>query len=147
VLLFVVGALGAFVIPAQDSRAEPSLLAERSRSFEPGSIADRGRQVYLAEGCMYCHTQQVRAVVADVGLGPVSTAGDYAFDPAGTAGYRRVGPDLAHAGSRELTGSARWVRDHLADPRSARPWSTMPSYRYLSDDDLTAVALYVAGLE
>jgi cbb3-type cytochrome oxidase subunit 1 len=147
VVLFVVGALGAFVVPAQDSDAEPSLLAERSRALAEGSPGDRGRLLYLSEGCMYCHTQQVRAVVTDVGLGPVSVAGDYAFDPAGIAGYQRLGPDLAHAGSRDLTESVRWVRDHLVDPRAIRPWSTMPSYRYLSEDDLTALAVYVAGLE
>jgi cbb3-type cytochrome oxidase subunit 1 len=146
-LLFVVGALGAFVLPAQDSKAEPSLLAERSRSFEEGSIADRGRELFVSEGCVYCHTQQVRAIVTDVGLGPVSVSGDYAFDPIGIAGYGRLGPDLAHAGSRELTGSAVWVRAHLVDPRAERPWSTMPSYRYLTDDELTALAVYVAGLE
>jgi cbb3-type cytochrome oxidase subunit 1 len=147
VALFVVGALGAFVLPAQDSNAEASLLAERSRSFDAGSIGDRGRSLYISEGCVYCHTQQVRAIVTDVGLGPVSVAGDYAFDPAGIAGRQRLGPDLAHAGSRDLTDSARWVRDHLVDPRAFRPWSTMPSYRYLTDDELTALAVYVAGLE
>lgn len=146
-ILFVVGALGAFVFPAQDSRAESTLLADRSRLHEEGSLADRGRQVYVSEGCMYCHTQQVRAIVTDVGLGPVSVAGDYAHDPVGTAGYARIGPDLAHAGSRDLTDSARWVRDHLLDPRAARPWSVMPSYAHLTDDELTALSVYVAGLE
>jgi cbb3-type cytochrome oxidase subunit 1 len=147
VALFVVGVLGAFVLPAQDSSTEASLLAERSRSFDEGSIGDRGRRLYISEGCVYCHTQQVRAIVTDVGLGPVSAAGDYAFDPAGTSGYLRLGPDLTHAGSRELTDSARWVREHLVDPRALRPWSTMPSYRYLTEDELTALAVYVAGLE
>jgi cbb3-type cytochrome oxidase subunit 1 len=147
VLLFIVGALGNYVFPAVDSSAEASLLAERSRSFDADSVADRGRSLYVTEGCTYCHTQQVRAVVPDVGLGTVSVLGDYVFDPVGIMGQRRLGPDLAHAGSREPTDSARWVRGHLEDPRATRPWSNMPSYRHLSDDQLTALAVYVSGLE
>jgi cytochrome c oxidase cbb3-type subunit I len=146
-LLFVVGALGSFVFPALDSRAEASPLAERSRPLDDGSLAAIGRALYVTEGCMYCHTQEVRAAVPDVGLGRVSTAGDYVFDPVGILGHSRLGPDLAHAGSRQPTDSARWVLDHLADPRAARPWSNMPSYRHLTSDELTALAVYVAGLE
>lgn len=147
VLLFLVAALGTFVFPAAEAGADPSLLAMRSRDHDEGSLAHQGRLLYVAEGCMYCHTMQVRPVVTDVGLGRVSVAGDYAFDPAGTLGVQRVGPDLAHAGSREPTANPRWVLDHLVDPRRERPWSIMPSYRHLTEGELTALAVYVAGLE
>jgi len=147
VLLFAVTALGSFVLPAIDADRPATLLADSSRSYEAGSLQDLGRDLYVSEGCWYCHTQQVRAVVTDVGLGPVSVAGDYAHDPTGTLGIRRIGPDLAHASGREQAGSASWVLNHLIDPRVLRPWSVMPSYSYLTQDELTALAAYVAGLE
>jgi cytochrome c oxidase subunit 2 len=80
-------------------------------------------------------------------MGTVSDLGDYAFDPAGISGFGRIGPDLAHAGSRSPTDSPLWIRDHLVDPRAARPWSSMPSFDHLTDDELTALSVYVSGLE
>jgi len=147
VALFLVAAVGGFAFPVIDSDRSPSLVADASRLYTEGSLQDRGRELYVAEGCWYCHTQQVRAVVTDIGLGPVSSAGDYAHDPAGTLGFRRIGPDLAHAAGREQAGSASFVLNHLLDPRATRPWSVMPAYSYLTTDELTALAAYVAGLE
>ncbi|HSM02227.1 MAG TPA: cbb3-type cytochrome c oxidase subunit I [Acidimicrobiia bacterium] len=147
ILLFGIAVLGAFILPAIDADRPATLLADTSRLYEEGSVQDRGRELYVSEGCWYCHTQQVRAIVTDVGLGQVSSAGDYAHDPPGTLGVQRVGPDLAHAGQREGTGSASFVLNHLIDPRVLRPWSVMPSYSYLTRDELTALAAYVAGLE
>jgi cbb3-type cytochrome oxidase subunit 1 len=147
VLLFAVGALGAYYLPAVDADSGPSILAERSRGYAEGSLADQGRSLYLTEGCVYCHTQEVRPIVTDARMGAVSDPGDYAFDPAGISGFSRIGPDLAHAGSRSPTDSALWIRGHLIDPRAERPWSSMPSYRHLTDDQLTALSVYVSGLE
>jgi cbb3-type cytochrome oxidase subunit 1 len=147
VAVFALAVLVVFIMPAYDADAEATLLADSSRSLADGSQAARGLEVYVSEGCWYCHTQQVRAVVTDLGLGPVSTAGDYVYDPAGTLGVARLGPDLAHAGSREPTSDPEWVAAHLADPRVERPWSTMPAYGHLTGDDLTALAAYIAGLE
>jgi cbb3-type cytochrome oxidase subunit 1 len=145
--LFAISALVVFALPAYEIGAEPTLLADTSRSFAENSPQELGRELYVVEGCWYCHTQQVRAVVTDVGLGPVSAAGDYAYDPAGIFGVQRIGPDLAHAGTREPTSDMDWLVAHLADPRAERPWSTMPSYDHLTDGELVALATYVAGLE
>lgn len=145
--LFALAVLAVFVFPAIDADREPTLLADQSRSYAEDSAESQGRGLYIAEGCWYCHTQQVRPIVTDVGLGAVSATGDYAHDPAGTLGVARLGPDLAHAGSRSPTDDPEWVRAHLVDPRAVRPWSTMPAYEHLSDSDLIALAAYVAGLE
>jgi cbb3-type cytochrome oxidase subunit 1 len=147
IAVFALALFAVFVLPAVDSSNEPTLLADTSRHLDDDPVAARGQEVYVAEGCWYCHTQQVRAVVTDLGLGPVSVVGDYVYDPAGTLGVARIGPDLAHAGSRDLTGDPVWVAEHLADPRAARPWSTMPAYAHLDADDLNALGVYVAGLE
>ncbi len=145
--LFLVAALAVVVVPSlEEAHREASVLGV-ARDFPEGSVEERGREVYVQEGCVYCHTQQVRPVIADVGLGPVSQPGDYAELDAPLLGYRRLGPDLMHAGSREPTDSVRWVRDHLADPYRDRPWSIMPSYDYLSTEDLQALAQYVASLD
>lgn len=145
--VFALAAVAVFALPALESGAEASVLADATRDFEEGSAAELGQQLYIAEGCWYCHTQQVRPIVTDVGLGPVSALGDYAYDPVGTFGVARLGPDLAHAGSREPTDSVSWVADHLRDPRVERPWSNMPAYDHLTDGELAALATYVAGLE
>ncbi|MFQ5947865.1 MAG: cbb3-type cytochrome c oxidase subunit I [Acidimicrobiia bacterium] len=153
VALFVLAALGAFVVPALDADDEgPTLLAEESRRLEAGSDEAAGRDVYIQEGCWYCHTQQVRPVITDVGLGPVGRIGDYVFDEPPLLGLERIGPDLAHSGSRSPTDSLRWNLEHLKAPRTSedpevrRPWSTMPAYDYLSDEELVAVATYVTSL-
>jgi hypothetical protein len=145
--VFLLAVLAVFVFPAIDADRPPTLLADQTRDYEEGSAEAQGRDLYIAEGCWYCHTQQVRAIVTDVGLGPVSVSGDYAHDPAGTLGVARLGPDLAHAGSRSPTSGADWVVAHLVDPRAERDWSTMPSYYHLTDSELIALASYIAGLE
>jgi cytochrome c oxidase cbb3-type subunit 2 len=54
-----------------------------------------GRRVYLREGCWYCHSQYVRPVTGETRRwGPVSEAGEYAFDVPHLFGTRRIGPDL-----------------------------------------------------
>ena len=121
-------------------------LADTGRLIAAGSVEERGLEIYVQEGCVACHTQQVRPIVTDVGLGPVSQPGDYAYDPLPLLGTVRIGPDLMRAGLREPTSDAAWVAAHLADPRAARPYSLMPAYDHLSDDDLDAVAAYVTTL-
>ena len=129
------------VLPALESD-EPTLLAE-SRNYRPGAVAT-GRAIYVQEGCAYCHTQQVRPIITDVGLGPVSVLGDYANETPALIGVQRYGPDLTHLAER---ADAAAVAAHLRSPRDDRPWSTMPSYDYLGSDDLAALAEYLVGEE
>ena len=168
VLIIGVAFLTTVLIPALDSSdQDPSLLAISTRDYdafadgkatpqasdtlaELGLDAARvaeGRDVYIAEGCVYCHTQQVRANVADVGLGAVTTSEDVILTSPALLGRIRLGPDLTHAGSRPLTGDVAWVVAHLRDPQAERGWSSMPSYDYLSDDDLNALAQYIVSLQ
>ncbi len=144
--LFLVAALAVMIVPAFEKVHREESLRGAARDFPSGSLEDDGRRIYVSEGCMYCHTQQVRAIVTDVGLGPVSQPGDYADAVPALLGSARVGPDLMHAGAREPTSSVRWLLDHLSDPRAERPWSIMPSYDHLSAADLQALAQYVAAL-
>ena len=115
-----------------------------ARSYPEGSAAADGRAVYIREGCIACHTQSVRPIVPDVGLGPVSVAGDYVNEAPALVGVERLGPDLMHVGSR--IDDADGLKAHLDDPRADRPWSIMPSYRYLTQGDLDALAEYLLSL-
>lgn len=146
-IIALAAGIGAFVmfvvLPSFDNAsATPTLLADQSRIYPEGSDAAIGRDIYIREGCMYCHTQSVRPIVTDVGLGPVSEAGDYAHEAPVLLGVARMGPDLSHLAAR----GGSFV-DHLQNPRSDRPWSTMPSYDYLSQADLDALLAYVNGLK
>jgi cbb3-type cytochrome oxidase cytochrome c subunit len=88
-----------------------------------------GRQVYIAEGCIHCHSQYVRPGTADAERW--GNARDPEFSrvqsPA-LIGNRRQGPDLMNAGLRLPRD---WHRAHLRNPRSVSPASRMPAYPHL----------------
>jgi cytochrome c oxidase cbb3-type subunit 2 len=88
-----------------------------------------GRAVYIREGCWYCHSQYVRPVAGeDLRWGPVSEAGEYAFDLPHLFSTRRIGPDLTRVG---LKYGDDWHYAHHWDPRLVVPESMMPSFRWL----------------
>ncbi len=93
----------------------------------------RGRQVYVANGCVYCHSQQPRparlAPDAARGWGRASVAADYAYDTPHLLGTMRTGPDLFNIGARQP--SSQWHLGHLYQPRAYVPGSVMPSYPFL----------------
>ncbi|NBC00672.1 MAG: cytochrome-c oxidase [Bacteroidetes bacterium] len=94
----------------------------------------QGRQVYMREGCIYCHTQQVRpdGFGTDIQRGwgtRGSEPGDYVYDFPHLLGTMRTGPDLADIGQRQP--SRDWHLAHFYNPRSVSPGSLMPSFPYL----------------
>jgi cytochrome c oxidase cbb3-type subunit II len=91
--------------------------------------AARGREIYVSEGCSYCHTQQVRPLAQDLVFGRPSTRGDYAYATPQLLGTERTGPDLTNIGSRQP--SAVWNYIHLFEPRSVVSASIMPAYPWL----------------
>jgi mono/diheme cytochrome c family protein len=102
---------------------------------------ERGRELFYSNGCNYCHTQHVRA--EDTGMGPVSQGGNYVFDNPVILGSERTGPDLSYVGRKR---SEAWEIDHLKDPRRLSPLSIMPSFEFLSEGDLSAIAAYLFAL-
>lgn len=94
----------------------------------------RGRQVYISNGCVYCHTQQPRSkefAPADFarGWGRATVAGDYAYDTPPLLGDMRTGPDLMNVGVRQP--SEQWNLGHLYEPRAYVPGSIMPAFPFL----------------
>jgi len=94
----------------------------------------RGREVYLANGCIACHTQQPSSTGAGRadgarGWGRPSVAADYHYDSPPLLGTMRTGPDLFNIGVRQP--SADWHLGHLYQPRAYVADSIMPGYPFL----------------
>jgi cytochrome c oxidase cbb3-type subunit 2 len=140
-LVYAALALMMGVIPGYElSRTPPGPGVEPLTPLEAA-----GRDVYVANGCGYCHTQQVRPLPGDKVFGRPSTAGDYAYQTPELLGSERTGPDLINVGARQP--SEVWQYIHLYQPRAVVPQSIMPSFPWLYDvvDDapqgVTPVAL------
>jgi cytochrome c oxidase cbb3-type subunit 2 len=96
------------------------------------SPIERGRLVYISEGCINCHSQYVRPNTADVLLwGPVESLDELHRQQPPLIGNRRQGPDLSQVGGRR---SSLWLRAHLYDPPEVSGASIMPSYAFLFRD-------------
>jgi cytochrome c oxidase cbb3-type subunit 2 len=112
---------------------------------------ERGRQVYISEGCINCHSQYVRPNTADVLLwGPAESIQQIRTERPLLIGNRRQGPDLAEVGNRR---SPLWLKAHFLDPHEVSGASIMPAYAFLfrdrRGDDLVAylASLHQAGAE
>lgn len=97
---------------------------------QPGlSAIERGRKVYIAEGCINCHSQYVRPNTPDVLMwGPTETVEELHSQRPPLIGNRRQGPDLSQVGGRRST---LWLKAHFYDPRQVSHASFMPLYAYL----------------
>lgn len=118
------------------------------RADQGDGLVARGREVYIAEGCMHCHSQYVRpGVRTDVERwGPARPLEDLLQDGPPLPGNRRQGPDLTNVGNRR---SPEWNRLHLQEPRMLSPGSRMPSYRHLFTSGAgrgEALVAYLASL-
>ena len=106
-------------------------------------LQELGRHVYLLEGCWYCHSQYVRPVTGETRRwGPVSEAGEYAYDVPHLFGTRRIGPDLTRVG---LKYSDEWHLAHFWNPRQLSPDSIMSPYRGLFDTPAEPVKIVDDG--
>ncbi len=108
----------------QHSTTQP---AEGVQPYDP--LALIGRDIYIREGCVGCHSQQIRMLSSEVQrYGPYSLAGESVYDFPFLWGSKRTGPDLARVGGRY---SDEWHRVHLRNPRMVVRESNMPAYPWL----------------
>jgi cytochrome c oxidase cbb3-type subunit 2 len=103
-----------------------------------GDAVARGRQVYLSEGCIHCHSQYVRPGSPDEQIwGPARRVEEVLKGEPVLIGNRRQGPDLSNAGARR---SSAWLKLHFMHPQALAPGTPMPSYAHLFEsgkgDDL-----------
>ena len=88
-----------------------------------------GRDLYIREGCVSCHSQMIRPFRSEVvRYGPYSRAGEYVYDHPFLWGSKRTGPDLLRVGKKY---SDSWHLNHMYDPQSTSPGSIMPAYPWL----------------
>ena len=88
-----------------------------------------GRDLYIREGCVGCHSQMIRPFRSEVArYGEYSKAGEYVYDHPFLWGSKRTGPDLHRIGGKY---SDSWQFNHLYDPQSTSDGSIMPRYPWL----------------
>lgn len=132
-MTLLAAAVGLFVVIFMVGFVGPSIQGDapgaRTSEIDYSAKALEGREIYASLNCDSCHTQMVRPVIADVGLGGVSV-----HDTNQIPGTRRFGPDLSNVGAR-LSGS------QLA--AIVGGLGGHPAYS-LSEGDLDALVSYLA---
>ncbi len=139
--LWFLGLAGVVVIGATSSHSKTTVSARLAlllfifcdfqlAQAEPSP--ERGKTVYIQEGCMHCHSQYVRPGTGDVeAWGPFQVPERILLAHPPLIGNRRLAPDLLNVGNRR---SDEWQRLHLSTPQILLPGSTMPSYQHLFTD-------------
>ena len=100
-----------------------------------------GRDLYIREGCVGCHSQMVRPFRSEVErYGDYSKAGEFVYDHPFLWGSKRTGPDLAREGvkGKPFNGGRDdvWHFNHMYDPQGLNEKSIMPRYQWLIKDEL-----------
>ncbi|HSD14186.1 MAG TPA: cytochrome-c oxidase, cbb3-type subunit I [Flavobacterium sp.] len=91
-----------------------------------------GRDLYIREGCVGCHSQMIRPFRSEVErYGEYSKSGEYVYDHPFLWGSKRTGPDLFRVGGKY---SDNWHFNHMWDPQSTSSGSIMPGYKWLYDN-------------
>lgn len=111
----------------------------RSRS----EIEAAGRKIYIANGCVYCHSQSIRTIDWGMGAERIAQAGDYVADHPILLGSQRTGVDLSQEGGEHPDD---WHVAHFMNPRSTRPLSIMPRFDYLGPKNIDILTTYVQSL-
>ena len=129
VVIVVISMIALVALPYALTR--PGAPTEFPKPYTTAQAA--GRQVYIANGCIYCHSQQPRdpGIAPDMqrGWGRPSVPNDYRYDTPHLLGTMRTGPDLFNIAVRQP--SKDWHLGHLYQPRAYLPGSIMPAYPYL----------------
>ena len=102
-----------------------------------------GRDIYIANGCVYCHSQSVRVVDWGLGAERIAQAGDYVQDHPILLGSQRTGPDLSQEGGEHPDD---WQTAHFINPRYTRPLSIMPAFAFLGTENIERLTRYVQSL-
>lgn len=157
-LLFSVGAILTTVVPPM---VDKTLWASEYPVHEYTEQELRGIEVYKSQGCVYCHTQQIRKLDSDqrrygwrLVEAPASESWEYVNDKTHFLGTKRTGPDLARVGGKY---SSEWHWAHFKNPRDMgekfpdrkgiyERASIMPSFAYLSDEEIKDLTAYLQTL-
>lgn len=93
-----------------------------------------GRDIYIREGCVSCHTQMVRPFRSETErYGEYSKSGEFVYDHPFLWGSKRTGPDLARVGGKY---SNTWHYNHMLAPDAVSTGSIMPAYPWLFEQTI-----------
>ena len=135
VLIFIVISIGGLV------EIVPLFFSQQTTEPAPGveplpAIEFAGRDIYVANGCYNCHSQQIRPFRAETErYGDYSKAGEFVYDRPFQWGSKRTGPDLARVGGLYTDD---WHYVHLMNPRDVVPQSNMPAYPWFAERTVDA---------
>ena len=102
------------------------------KPYTPLELA--GRDIYIREGCLGCHSQMVRPFRSETErYGEYSKSGEFIYDRPFLWGSKRTGPDLHREGGKYPDS---WHFNHMLEPQSISPGSIMPAYPWLIRDEL-----------
>jgi cytochrome c oxidase cbb3-type subunit I/II len=101
----------------------------------------QGRDLYIREGCVGCHSQMIRPFRSEVErYGDYSKAGEFVYDHPFLWGSKRTGPDLAREGvtGKPFNGgrSDDWHFNHMYNPQGLNEKSIMPRYQWMIKNEL-----------
>ncbi len=106
---------------------------ESVKPYTPLELA--GRDIYIREGCVGCHSQMVRPFRSETErYGEYSKSGEYIYDRPFLWGSKRTGPDLQRVGGKYPDS---WHFNHMLEPQSISPGSIMPPYPWMIRDELS----------
>jgi cytochrome c oxidase cbb3-type subunit I/II len=98
------------------------------------SLELEGRDIYIREGCVSCHSQLVRPFRSETErYGEFSKSGEFVYDHPFLWGSKRTGPDLHREGGKYPDS---WHYHHMREPSSMSPGSIMPNYAWLLEQTL-----------
>ena len=138
-LILISVVLVVIVLPYADtSKTIPSELFRTRTAME-----EKGRNLYVSNGCVYCHTQSIRSVDWGLGAERLAQAGDYLKDYPILLGSQRTGPDLSQQGGEHPDD---WHQAHFINPRFTRPLSIMPPFEFLKQANLDLLIQYTQSL-
>lgn len=93
-----------------------------------------GRDIYIREGCVSCHSQMIRPFRSETErYGEYSKSGEYVYDHPFLWGSKRTGPDLHRLGGKY---SNTWHYNHMLAPDAVSTGSIMPSYPWLFEQNI-----------
>jgi len=156
-VLFAIGAVLTTIIPPMVS---PEMWQTEHDVHEYTEQELRGIAIYKREGCVYCHTQQIRHLDSDQRRygwrlvdAPPSESWEYVNDKNHFLGTKRTGPDLGRVGGKY---SSEWHWAHFKNPRDMgekfrrqniyQKASIMPSFAHLSDQEIKDLTAYIQTL-
>jgi cytochrome c oxidase cbb3-type subunit II len=127
------------------------LKGRRLKFLSRKELIAMGEDIFRAEGCWYCHTDQTRTLVQDTVLNgseeypaPPSSANEYVFQRVTFPGTRRIGPDLSRVGIKRA--SRDWHMSHFFSPKTESKGSVMPAFKHFFDNDPTGSARNPYGI-